>query len=163
MRRPAVILIRVGYVAVLVLLALMVYPALRRAKGRSGPTPRAIIYSQLGTIDDAKKALKEGHSLPDDYWPTRAEIAAAHTGKTNYSFDALVKPSRWGEVYIVNRLGAPALALLTNAVGGFPEGRLLTAADLRPGAQPDPPANQSQPVRSETNQTSAAAGSRRSP
>ncbi len=140
-------LIRIGYVLVVIVLALMVYPAFRPAKIRGGPGPRAIIYTQLGIIDDAKHTLKEKRNLPDDYWPSRAEIAAAHTGKSNYSFDALVKPSRWGEIYIVNRIGAPALAYLTNAVGGFPEGRLLSAQDVKPGAQPEGAANAASPHR----------------
>lgn len=36
------------------------------------------------------------------------------------------KPTRWGEVYIINCIGAPACAYLSNSVGGYPAGYLLT-------------------------------------
>jgi hypothetical protein len=161
MRRGPVILIRVGYILALIAAGFLFYPALKRAKVGGGPSPPAKIYIQLRMIDEDKQSLKETRNLSDDYWPTPAEIAAVHTGRTNYSFHALIKPSRWGEIYIVNRLGAPALALLTNAVGGFSEGRLLTADDLRPGARSEGAASRSQVVHHDTNEPAVSADSGR--
>jgi hypothetical protein len=161
MRRSTVFAIRTGYVLLISLVVVLVYPAFRRAKGKSGPTPRFIIASQLERIDEAKAILKDSQHRPDDYWPTRAEIASADLGRTNVSFEALIKPTRWGEVYFVNQIGAPAYAYLSNAVGIFPEGFLGTSQDFGDRAQPVGGANRSQPVPTETNSTSSAVGSRR--
>ena len=79
-------------------------------------------------IDSAKVMLNQSRQLPQNYWPTRAEIAAA----SGYSLDELFKPSSWGEVCIVNQMGSPALAYLSNAIGGLPEGCLVTSEDLKP-------------------------------
>ena len=144
-----------------VLLVIIFCPAFTRAKVKGGPGPRATIRIHLDMIGDAKRSLQESQHFPDSYWPSRAEIVSAYTRKSGYVFDTVFKPSNWGEVYIVNRIGAPALAYLSNAVGGFPEGRLLTAGDLGFGAQQDGSANGRQPARSETNRTSSAAASRR--
>ena len=152
-----------------VLFLVLLIPALRRPKGHDGRLPRAVIRMQLEMIEEAKEILKRRQALPNGYWPTRTQIAVAytsqaaiaHTTGTNASFDSTFRQTRWGEIYIVNKIGAPALAYLSNAVAGFPEGCLLTAEDLGSGAQQIGPANGSQPIRSETNSTSSAAGSRR--
>jgi hypothetical protein len=164
MRRPAVIAIRVSYVLLITLAVCILAPALRRAKSYSGPGPRGTIFYNLESIDEAKAILKESKQLPDDYWPTRAEIASAYTGESNTSFDTLFKRTRWGEIYIVNQIGAPAYAYLSNAVSavaGLPEGVLLTAQDLKLKTQPSGATNGSQPIRAETNGTSPATGFRR--
>src|SRR5436190_16522107 len=103
MRPPVVIALRIGYLLVIALLVFLIYPALTRPKARSGPGPRATVRIHLDMINDAKKSLKVSRQLPHNYWPTRAEIAAAYSGKIGYSFDVLFKPSSWGEVYIVNQ------------------------------------------------------------
>lgn len=159
MRRPVIISIRVGYVLVIAVLAFLLYPALKRAKVGGGPTPRSTIFMNLDSINDAKEMLKSARHLSDDYWPTRAEVSAAYAGQTNRSFDDLFKRTRWGEVYIVNRIGAAPYAYLSNAVGGFPEGCLLTSADLlRPYGST--PGNQDAPASAvETNRTPSRADS----
>jgi len=161
MRRLVVIAIRVGSVLAITLLILMVYLAFERARARSGPSPQSTIRIHLGMITEAKEALRKSGHLADDYWPARAEIAAAHAGKSGYSFEALFKRSTWGEVYIVNQIGAPAYAYLSNAAGGFPEGCLLTLQNLDP--EHNQPVQRTEASRSadETNQTSDATGSRR--
>jgi ABC-type nitrate/sulfonate/bicarbonate transport system permease component len=169
MTRQTVIRIRVLYALVIILAVWLIYPAFRRAKSHGGPSPQTLIRMHLEMIDETKEALKRKQGLPEDYWPTRTEIAIAYSAQTaiasttgtNASFDSRFRQSRWGEIYIVNKIGAPALAYLTNAVAGFPEGCLLTSEDLLPGAQLIGPANGRQPVRSETNRTSSAAASRR--
>ena len=152
-----------------VLFLVLLIPALRRPHAKGGPGPRVSIRMHLEMIDEAKEILKRQQALPDGYWPTRTQIAIAytsqaaiaHTTGTNASFDSTFGQTHWGEIYIVNKIGAPALAYLSNAVAGFPEGCLLTSEDLVPGAQQIGPANGSQPIRSETSATSSAAGSRR--
>ena len=161
MRRPVVIAIRIGYLLVLVLIVLLVYPMLRKPKAYSGPGPRGMVRRNLLMIEDGKRNLKESQHRPDDYWPTRAEVASAYTGNSNTSFDALMKPTRWGEVYVVNQIGAPAYAYFSNAVADFPEGFLLTLRYLEDGAQPQHSADESQPFKSGTSPASAAAGSHR--
>jgi hypothetical protein len=132
MRRSTVIGIRVGYVLLIVVLVWLPYRAFRRAKSRSGPTPRMIIESHLWAIQVDKAILRDQCDLSDDYWPTRAQIILLETGRTNRSFDSLYPPSSWGEVYIVNSIGSPAYAYLSNAVGGFPAGYQLTLEDFDP-------------------------------
>jgi hypothetical protein len=161
MRLSVVIALRVGFVLVIALTVLLVYPTFTKAKARSGPGPRAMIRRNLEVIGEAKAILRQSRQLSDDHWPNRNEIASGYTGKTNISYEELLRPSRWGEVYIVNRIDAPAYAYFSNAVADFPEGFLLTSQDFEPGAQPSSPANGSEPIRSGTNSTSSAAGSRR--
>jgi hypothetical protein len=169
MRRPASLAPWIcGFLLILILLPL-VYPALKRPKGHDGRPARAVMRMNLEMIDEAKEVLKRQQGLPDDYWPTRTQIAVAHnseeafryTNRTNASFDHTFKQTRLGETYIVNKIGAPALAYLSNAVAGFPEGCLVTSEELLSGAQLIGPANGRQPIRSETNRTSSAAASRR--
>lgn len=137
MRRPLAFTIRTGcLLLVSLVVVLLVYPAFKKAKSKSGPGPRFIIWNHLVRIDEAKSILKDSQHRPDNYWPSRAEIASAETGSTNVTFDALIKPTRWGEVYIVNQIGAPAYAYLSNAVGVFPEGFLGTSHDFEYHAQP---------------------------
>jgi hypothetical protein len=163
--------ILVGCVLVILLLNYLNCPPFSRPKAHDGRPPRAVIRMQLEMIDEAKEILKRRQGLPDDYWPTRTQIAIAytsqaaiaHTTGTNASFDSTFRQIRWGEIYIVNKIGAPTLAYLRSAAGGFPEGYLVTSEDLLPGAQQIGPANGSQPFGSGTNRTSAPADSRRSP
>ena len=159
MRRPAVFAIRIGYVLLIALVVLLVYPAFKRAKSKSGPTPRSIIRNHLEKIDEAKEILKEDQKRPDGYWPSRAEIAWAFTETTNASFDALVKPTRLGEIYIINQIGAPAYAYFSNAVADIPEGALLTEHDLDYRPPVTTATNSSPPIPTETNSTSSPAGS----
>ena len=161
MRRPVVIAIRSGYVLLILLLILLVLPALQKAKRHSGPDPRQLISTRLQMIEHAKDILKQRRRLPDDYWPTRAEIAEAHSGRTNAWFSSVFAQTSWGEIYIVNRIGAPAYAYLSNAVAELPEGYLLTSDEVYGEHNKVGAANGSQPIRSETNSTSSAAGSRR--
>ena len=169
MRRPANVALWICGLLLIIILVPLVYPALKRPKGHDGRPPRTVIRMNLEMIDEAKEVLKRQQGLQDDYWPTRTQIAIAYnseeafryTSRTNASFGSTFRQTRWGEIYIVNKIGAPALAYFSNAVAGFPEGCLLTSEDLLPGAQRIGPANGSQPIRSETNRTSSAAGPRR--
>lgn len=161
MRRGVVIAIRSGYVFLIVLLVLLTYPALRRAKVRGGPTAQAVILYNLQAIEGAKEVLKEQRGLPDDYWPTHAEIADAYRGMTNSSFSRWFPQTRWGEIYIINRIGAPAYAYFSNSVAGYPEGYLLPFDELLRRRGNGQSANGSQPSGLETNRRSAEAGARR--
>lgn len=107
--------------------------------------------------------LKEAKHLPDDYWPTRAEIVAVYMGRSNtdYTFDSVFKRSSWGEVYIINRVGGPAYAYLSNAVGNLPEGCLLTSQDAEWAHNPTVQRTGASRNASETNQEPPVAGSRR--
>jgi len=102
MRWSRELLPRILVLIVLALLVYSIYPAFRRGKSKGGPGPRATIRIHLDMIGDAKRNLQESLHLPDDYWPSRAEMASAYTGKSGYVFDTVFKPSSWGEVYIVN-------------------------------------------------------------
>ena len=161
MRRPAVLAIRTGYVLLIALVVVVVYPAFKKAKSKSSPGPLSIIQNRLEAIDVAKSLLKDDRHLPDGYWPSRAEVASAGTGMTDVSFDVWLKPTRLGEIYIVNQIGAPAYAYLSNVVGDFPEGVLLTKHDLASHTHFDSAANRTTAISSGTNSTIPQAGTGR--
>jgi len=127
MRCEVAILIRVGYVSVIAILASMTYSMLQPAKGYSGPDLRTAFRDNLQTIEMGKEMLKEQRRLTNGYMPAESEIAAAYSGETSTSLEDILCRRKWGDTYIINRIGFPAYVYLTNPVAGLPAGCKLSA------------------------------------
>ena len=102
MKRWRVILI---VVAGILLLAAFLLPALRRARGYSGPG----VQGNLLALELAKARWQDEHPGGAE-WPTKRDLLPYLTNGTRFtSFDQVIRP-RDREIYIINRTGAPVSA-----------------------------------------------------
>jgi len=128
----------------------------------SGPSTMSRIINNLRQIQGAKEQWALEHHETNDVVMTR-EMLDGLLGRGGY--DVVVRPVA-RERYKINTLWKPAEAELTKEVDRrYPRGTLVRLGTntheeiILPNK--DGAANRSQPVRSETNQPSAAAGSGR--
>jgi hypothetical protein len=90
----------------LLLVAAMVVPALFRAKAYTGPG----IHGNLVALEVAKSQWMADHKGVDA-WLTRQDLLPYLTRHTQWtSFDQAIRRTPAGEIYIVNRTGAPVYA-----------------------------------------------------
>jgi hypothetical protein len=137
------------------------------ARVRGGPSKRGRIVNNLRQIDGAKQFWALEHHSTGSVQLTSQDLATylRHLGHAR-SRDGFVA-SVDGERYLINALDVPPEARLSRQLGNLPAGAILrldTDAQTN-GGQPNPQggANGRQPFGSETNGTSPAAASHRSP
>jgi hypothetical protein len=109
MKRVAIFLTALAFAALLILLSIS------KTRGRSGPG----IGGNLHSLQLAKDTwLADGHS---NEWPTLEDLAPYWTGvkllNDKYRYH--------GEVYFVNRTGAPPFAYVPEADGPYRGGEVL--------------------------------------
>jgi hypothetical protein len=149
-------------------------PATRRAHAYSGPG----VHGNLMRLQEAKDRWEHEHPA-GPAWPRREDLLPylGPTSPNHGSFDDAIRPL-WGEIYLINSTGAPVFAYFPKDARGYRKGHVVSLspekgawlqkllqdewskADLTK-PQLDGAANRSQPIRPETNRTSAAAGSDR--
>ena len=115
----------------------------------SGPNPEMWCYSNLGQIDGAKEQLASESGLTNSNPVTMADISRFIPA----GFE--LRCAAHG-IYIIGSIGTEPRCTVH---GTIPEMEAAWRRAMQ--AQQDGPANRSKPVRSETNQPSAAAGSGR--
>ena len=124
----------------------------------NGPTKHTLIWNRLRQLDAAKERWTLEKGIAEGIEPSMPDL-------TPYLQEGFWDRPVAGERCIINGRGTPVQALLTRRVGDYPSGTtleltldgvLVEKAPNQVGA-----ANGSQPIRSETNRTSSAAGSRR--
>jgi hypothetical protein len=94
---------------------MVVLPAFRSAGAYSGPG----ISGNLRRIQIAKDEwLAAGNT---NEWPTASDLFRATPGKT---INEIMRP-RFGEIYFINRTGAPPFAYLPKTAGGYREGEIM--------------------------------------
>ena len=108
--------IMVVILALFVLLAAAVLPYFAKAKAYSGPG----VHGNLRTLQLAKdQSLKDGNT---NEWPTAAELfPGSSSGKT---FKTIMRP-KYGELYFINRTGAPPFAYFPKAGGQHSAGDIV--------------------------------------
>ena len=142
-------------------LAALMLPALTGG----GPSKTIRIVNNLRQIELMKQMWASDHAVTGSVRFTEHDLAPYAYG---YSSNGLARPVI-GERYIIHGLGVGPEAQLTQPYGKLPAGTVIR---LRPESNrlfrvflPNQQggANGRQPIQSETNRTSAAAASRRSP
>ena len=130
-----------------------------------GPSKTMRIVNNLKQIELMKAMWAADHGVTGSVRITEHDLAPYAYGYSSNGLARLVA----GEHYIIHRLGVGPEAQLTRPYGKLPAGTVIR---LRPESNrlfrvvlPNEQggANGRQPLRSETNRTSAAAASRRSP
>jgi hypothetical protein len=92
-------------IAVFLLLAAFILPALSRARIYSGPG----IQGNLFSLEIAKARWLDAHPNGSE-WPTKLDLLPYLTNGTHFtSFDQVIRP-RSREIYIINRTNAPVCA-----------------------------------------------------
>ncbi len=100
------------------LAAIVVLPALKRAKAYSGPG----IFGNLRSIHMAKDAwLAAGNT---NEWPTAADLFGASDGR---ALNQIMRP-KYGELYFINRTGAPPFAYVPKGAGQYRDGEIRILA-----------------------------------
>ncbi len=113
----------VAIIAVAGLTAVAVFPWLARAKAYSGPG----IYGNLRSLQLAKDLwLADGNT---NEWPTEQDLFGSWwTNKTFTSagktFNERMRP-KYGELYFINRTGAPPFAYFPKAGGQYSAGDIV--------------------------------------
>lgn len=108
-------------VAVVALVALVVLAWLTRGTAHSGPS----IAGNLRSIQLAKEIwLAEGGT---NEWPTAADLFSLHvddkTGGVN--LNEIMRQTPYGEIYFINRTGAPPFAYIPKAARRYRGGEVL--------------------------------------
>lgn len=142
-------------------LAALLLPAL----AGGGPSKTSRIVNNLRQIELMKQMWASDHGATGSVRITEQDLAPYAYG---YSSNGLARPV-FGERYIIHRLGVGPEAQLTQTYGKLPAGtvvRLWPESNrlfriYLPNQQGG--VDGRQPIESETNRTSAAAGSRHSP
>ena len=97
------------------LAVLLALPFFAKAKIHNGPG----IYGNLRWIQLAKDEwLADGNT---NEWPTAKDLFSSSPGRT---FSDIIRP-RYGELYFINRTGAPPFAYIPKAVGHYRGGEIL--------------------------------------
>jgi hypothetical protein len=145
--------------------AVCLYALMLPALTGGGPSKTMRIVNKLRQIELMKQMWASDHGVTGSVRITEQDLAPYAYG---YSSNGLARPLA-GERYIVHRLGVGPEAQLTQTYGKLPAGTVIR---LRPESNrlfrvflPNEQggANGRQPDRSETNGTTSAAASRRSP